>query len=112
MKLQKVSKNKLKLKKNDQVFVIAGKDKGKQGKILEVNRAKQRVLVEGVNLLTNYERPTQQNQKGGIIKKEGFLSVSNVMLFCPKCDKGVRTRSLVSDDGVKNRTCAKCGDII
>ncbi len=100
------------IKKNDQVMVITGKDKGKQGKVLDVDLARQRVYVEGINFLTHYERPTQQNQKGGITKKEGSVALSNIMLYCPKCDKGVRTRVICDEGRIKNRVCVKCGDII
>lgn len=111
MKTDKTSP-KRKLRKNDAVCVITGKDKGKQGKILEIDVEKQRVLVEGVNYLTHYERPSQQNQKGGISKKEGFIACSNVQLYCPKCNKPVRTRCGNIEQGTKNRICVKCGDII
>jgi len=111
MKKDKISP-KIKLRKNDIVSVITGKDKGKQGKILEVNTQTNRVLVEGINLLTHYERPSQQNQKGGISKKEGFISSSNVQLYCAKCNRPVRTKNGTVEQGMKNRICVKCGDII
>jgi large subunit ribosomal protein L24 len=105
-------RNKTSLKKNDIVVVTTGKDKGKQGKILGVDLEKNRVLVEGINFLTHYERPSQQNQKGGISKKEGSIAISNVMLHCSKCDRGVRIRNAKIEEGSKSRVCSKCGDII
>lgn len=68
-----------KLKKGDKVIVIAGKDKGKQGKILIVDRKKDKLLVEGINMISKHQKPNAQNQQGGIIKKENFIHASNVM---------------------------------
>jgi len=104
--------DRIRLKKNDVVQVISGKDKGKQGKILEIVKEKNRVYIEGINYLTHYERPTQENPKGGISKKEGSIAISNVKLYCSKCEKGVRFRNTVGEDGTKSRTCVICGDII
>lgn len=106
------TKTRTRLKKNDLVVVLTGKNKGKQGKILEINAVVNKAYVEGINYQTNYERPTQQNPKGSITKKEGPVHISNISLFCPKCDKGVRTRNVISEEGIKNRVCAVCGDII
>lgn len=89
-------KKKIRLKKNDQVVVVAGKDKGKQGKVLEVDRDNGRIMIEGVNMLTNYDRPTQQNPKGGITKKEGFIHISNVLPYDEKLDKGIRVKTFLS----------------
>lgn len=71
--------NKIKLKRGDKVRVIAGKDKGKEGKILVVDRKKGRVIVESVNIIKKHQKPSQQNQSGGIIEKEAPINVSNVM---------------------------------
>ena len=73
--------NKIKLKKNDLVRVITGKDKGRQGKILVIDRDKNRVIVEGVNLVTKHQKPNRTNAQGGLIKKEASIHVSNVMLL-------------------------------
>ncbi|MDX9703340.1 MAG: 50S ribosomal protein L24 [Candidatus Auribacterota bacterium] len=109
---QKAPIKTFRLKKNDTVQIIAGRDKGKLGKILEINKEKGRVYVEGINYLTYCERPTQQNPKGSISKKEGSVSVSNMLLYCPKCDKGVRIGNKKTAEGLKNRVCTICGDII
>ena len=98
-----------KLKKNDNVVVIAGSDKGKRGKILLVDLKKGRIIVEGINKKTKHMRATQENPKGGIIKIERPLEVSNVMYFCDKCKKGVRLGAQIKDDKSKVRVCRECG---
>jgi large subunit ribosomal protein L24 len=96
------------IKKNDEVVVIAGSDKGKRGKILLVDTGKSRVLVEGVNKKTKHVKATQDNPKGGILKIERPVAVSNVMFFCDKCKKGVRLGIQMKDEK-KIRVCRKCG---
>ena len=100
---------KLHVKKDDTVIVLTGKDRGKTGKILKVIPKKMRVIVEGVNIIKKHQKPTQANPEGGIIKKEAPIHVSNVLLFCPKCAKGVRTRKKIDGDR-KIRVCVKCGN--
>lgn len=73
--------NRMKVKKGDQVKVLAGEDRGKEGRVLEVNTAKQRVLVEGVNIITKHQKPSATNPQGGIVKKEASIHVSNVMVI-------------------------------
>jgi large subunit ribosomal protein L24 len=99
------------VKKNDRVKLIAGKDRGKIGKVLYVDRKKQRVIVEGLNLVKKTKRPDQQNQKGGIIDIEAPVHVSNVMLVCPKCDRAVRVRKKQLENGKRVRVCVKCGEM-
>jgi len=101
-----------KLKKEDKVKVIAGKDKGKIGKILKVDRKKQRVLVENINITKRHQRPSAQNRQGGIIETESPLNWSNVMLVCNKCVKPVRIKMQQLDDGKKVRICRKCNEQI
>ncbi len=101
----------LMVKKNDRVKLIAGKDRGKIGKILLVDRAKQRVIVEGLNLVKKTKRPDQQNQKGGIIDIEAPVHASNVMLLCPKCDRPVRAQNKKLENGKRVRVCARCGEM-
>ena len=103
---------KLLLKKNDLVQVIAGKDKGAKGKILSLDKNKHRLTVEGLNMLVKHVKPNQTNQQGGIMKFEGSIHYSNVLLFCKKCDRGVRIRRQLNDDGSKNRVCIKCGSVL
>ncbi len=98
----------LNVKKGDTVKVIAGKDKGKEGKILRSNPEKQRVVVEKVNMVKKALRPTQENPQGGISTMEASLNVSNVMLVCPNCNKTTRVAHRIDDAGKKHRVCKKC----
>ena len=101
--------NHLNIKKGDNVKVIFGKDAGKEGKVLRTVPENERVVVEKVNIMKKAMRPTQQNPQGGISSIEAPLHVSNVMLVCPKCSKATRVGHTVKADGVKVRTCKKCG---
>ncbi len=103
---------KLHVKKDDQVMVIAGKDKGKSGKVLRVLPEKGRVLVESLNLIKRHTRPSQSNNEGGIIEKEAPISISNVQLLCQGCNKPARTGIKVLEDGSKVRFCKKCNEIV
>lgn len=106
MELTKIS-----LKKNDMVQVIAGKEKGKTGKIVSLLPKSGRVTIEKVNMIKRHVKPTQANPAGGITEKEGAIHVSNVLLMCPKCNKGVRhgVKLAKTKTGVtKTRTCKKC----
>ncbi|MCH4072412.1 50S ribosomal protein L24 [Pseudoramibacter sp.] len=100
---------KLHVKTGDNVQVISGKDLGKTGKVIAVDFEKGRVKVEGVNIQTKHKKATQAMQQGSIVKQEGFIDASNVLLFCEKCGKGVRTGIKVNEDGSKVRVCKKCG---
>ena len=106
-----MSNNRLHVKKGDTVVVIAGKDRGKKGKILQSMPAKSRVIVEGINMIKKHTRPTQKMPQGGIVEKEAPLHASNVMPFCPKCGKGVRISKKELADGKKVRTCYQCGEV-
>ena len=99
------------LKKGDTVKVIAGKEKGKSGKIMSTIPAKQRVVVEKINLIKKHQRPDAKG-KGGIVEKEAPIHVSNVMYLCDKCGSGVRIGYKILDDGKKARVCAKCHEIL
>lgn len=99
---------KMSVKRGDVVEVIAGKDKGKQGKVLRVIPQSARVVVEDVAIVKKAQHPTQQNQTGGIVSVEAPISVSNVMLVCPKCGKATRVGH--KQDGKDAlRICKKCG---
>ena len=98
----------MKIRKDDMVVVIAGKDKGKQGKILSVNPKANKVVVEGVQVASKHYKARRQGEEGGIIKKETPVFASKVMLVCPKCGKATRVGHAVVD-GKKVRTCKKCG---
>ncbi len=103
---------KVKLRKDDQVAVIAGKAKGEVGPILRIELERQRVFVEGVNMQMRHTKPRRAGEQGGIIPIEGPIHISNVLLRCPNCKRGVRTRMQIVQKGVKNRICAKCGETI
>lgn len=100
------------IKINDTVAVIAGKEKGKRGRVLMVLPAEERVIVEKVNFIKRHTKPSQKQRQGGIIEREGPIHLSNVQLFCKKCAKPVRQRTLTGTDGAKSRACARCGDIL
>jgi len=100
------------IKKDDKVRVIAGKDSGKIGKVLKINRKKSRVLIENVNVVKRHSRPTAQNKQGGIVESESAIHISNVMLMCGKCTQSVRVRFRNLEDDKKVRICGKCGEII
>ncbi|WP_020620148.1 50S ribosomal protein L24 [Paenibacillus daejeonensis] len=103
--------NKLHVKKDDNVIVITGKDKGKKGRVIAAYPRENRVLVEGVNMVKKHSRPTQQNPQGGILEQEAAIHVSNVMLLDPKSGKPTRVGYKVQDNGKKVRV-AKSGAVI
>ena len=105
-------KRKLSVKKGDFVQVISGKDKGKKGKIILTIPNKNRVVVEKVNIIKKHMKPTDANPQGGIIEKEAPIHVSNVMIFCQTCNRPVRIRKKILDNGKKVRVCSKCGEIL
>lgn len=101
--------NKLRVKKGDTVMVITGKDSKKTGKILRIFSKKERVVVEGLNIVKRHTR-ARGNQPGGIEEKEAPLHISNVMLYCQKCGKPVRIKRNLLENGEKVRVCIKCGE--
>ena len=103
---------KCRIKKDDKVKVIAGKDKGKIGKVLKVIRKKNRLLVENVNMVKRHAKPSAQNRQGGIIEGEAPIHWSNLMLMCSKCMSPTRIKIQLLDDGKKVRACSKCDEII
>lgn len=102
----------LSIKKNDTVKVIAGKEKGKTGRVIAVYPSKDSLLVEKVNIIKKHLKPNRQYTQGGIIEKEAPLHISNVMLVCPKCNKPTRIGNSILQDGRKLRTCSKCREVI
>ena len=100
------------IKKDDFVKIIAGKDRGKQGKVLRVFPQEGRLTVERVNMVKRHTRPTRQMQQGGIIGREGKLHISNVMLICSKCERGVRIGHRILEDEKKVRICRRCGELL
>ncbi|MBI3987220.1 MAG: 50S ribosomal protein L24 [Lentisphaerae bacterium] len=104
--------SKLHIRKDDIVTIIAGDEKGsgKTGKVLAVMPERRRALVEGMNFIKKTLRKTQDTPKGGIVEKEASMAISNLLLFCPKCKKGVRTARVV-ETGKASRKCRKCGHL-
>lgn len=102
----------MRIKKGDNVLVIAGKDNGKKGKVLRVLPKEGRVVVEGVNRVKKHQKPTRALPQGGINKIESPLNMSNVMLVCGRCNKPTRVGVKVLDNKEKVRYCKKCGEVI
>ena len=102
----------LKVKKNDMVVCLAGKDKGKKGKVLSLLPKKNRAIVEGINFIKRHSRRTREDQQGGIIQKESPVHISNLKVFCPKCNKPSRIGFSFLKDGTKVRKCKKCNEAI
>ena len=98
----------MKIKRDDKVIVLSGKDKGKTGKVLVADPKALKVIVEGVNVATKHQKAQKKGQDGGIIKVETPIYVSKVQLVCPKCGKGTRVAHKIAD-GKKTRVCKKCG---
>ncbi len=107
-----MSAGKMHVKKDDMVVVIAGKDKGKSGKVVRVFSDRGKVVVEGINMVKRHVRPNRLNTQGGIIEKEAALSGANVMLLCGACNKTSRTGKRLLADGTKVRFCKKCNEIV
>ncbi|MGI5840331.1 MAG: 50S ribosomal protein L24 [bacterium] len=103
---------KLHVKKGDTVVVLSGKDKGKKGKILTALPQKERVVVEGVNIVKRHTKPTQKVMQGGIIEREAAIHSSNVMLVCNRCGKPTRFGAKQLGDGKVVRVCKNCGEVI
>ena len=98
---------------NDNVVVITGKDRGKRGRVLKVDPAKNRLVVEGVNFIKRHTKPNPQRQiKGGVVEREASLHASNVQLVCPECDKPTRLGRKILGDGRKVRICRKCEGVV
>ena len=101
------------VRKNDNVLVTTGKDRGKRGRVLKVLPAKNRLVVEGVNIIKRHTKPNPGRQiKGGIIEREAPLHASNVQLVCPECSKMTRVGHKILADGRKVRICRKCEGVV
>lgn len=101
-----------KIRKNDTVKVIGGRDRGKTGKVLTVFPKTNRALVEGINFVKKHARKTQQDQQGGIVSKESPIHISNLLLLCKACNKPVKAGFTKLSDGTKARFCKSCKEII
>ncbi len=101
------------IRKNDNVQVTTGKDRGKKGRVIRVLPEKNRLIVEGVNLIKRHTRPNPaKNIKGGVVQREASLHASNVQLVCPECGAPTRVGKKVLSDGRKVRTCRKCEGVV
>ena len=112
--MEKATKNKatLRIKKNDQVKIITGNDKGYVGKVLKVFPANESLIVEGANFIHRHQRPTSGSPQGSVIKKEAPIHVSKVLLVCPKCGFPTRVGRVVLDSGSRVRVCKKCHEMV
>jgi len=101
------------IRKNDNVLVLSGKDRGKRGRVLRVVPADNRVVVEGVNFIKRHTRPNpQRNVKGGIVEREAPIHASNVQMVCPECGEPTRLGRRSLEDGRKVRICRKCEGVV
>jgi large subunit ribosomal protein L24 len=107
MKIKKADQAKMKIKKGDTVKVIAGKAKGKTGKVLRVDPAKQRIIVERLNMMKHHKRPSQKNPQG-TFEREAPIPISNVMFYCSRCNDAVRV-GVKRTEGGRLRICKDCG---
>lgn len=101
-----------KLRRDDPVAVMTGKDRGKTGKILRVFPDAGRALVEGINLVKKHVRPTQDNPKGGFASQERPVALANLQRVCPRCRRGVRVGFTRAQDGTVSRVCKRCGEVL
>ena len=112
-KQKEAQRTRIRIRKNDLVEVLAGKDRGKRGKVLMVLPEKARVLVQGVHFIKRHTRPNpQKNIKGGIAEREAPMHVSNVMIVSPDDDKRTRIASKLLDDGTRVRTSRRTGEVL
>lgn len=110
--VREVLMSKFHVKKGDKVQIMAGKDRGKKGKILRTFPAKKRVVVEGANIIKKHVKPTQKSPQGGIVETPGSIHISSVQLICPQCNQPTRIGSKRNEEGKRVRICRKCdGDI-
>ena len=112
MKANQRKKRRPTIHREDTVIVISGKDKGRTGRVITVDWKRERLLIEGVNMVTRHTKPNATNQQGGLIQIESPVHYSNVQLYNSTLARGVRTKIQTSNSGVKNRVCVKSGDVI
>ena len=102
----------MEIKKNDTVLVIAGKEKGKRGRVIAVYPKENRLLIEKLNIIKRHTRPNQQLRQGGIVEKEAPISRSSVRLVCAKCDKPTKAVRRSFEEGVRSRVCSQCNEVL
>jgi large subunit ribosomal protein L24 len=104
------SKSVAHVKRDDEVIVISGDDKGKRGKVIEVAPKEGKLIIDGVNMVSKHVKPRRQGEPGGIIKTAGPVYACKVLPYCSKCGKGVRIKNKMSNDNKRARICASCGE--
>ena len=102
----------MKIKNNDNIKVMAGKDKGKTGKVLKILPSQNKAIVEGINYIKRHAKRTQQNPQGGIVQKELPVNISSLAVICARCSKPKRIGFSILTDGTKARYCKKCQEVI
>ena len=102
----------MQIRKNDDVMVISGKERGKTGKVLRVLPKRGAIIIERVNMVKRHSRPRGAQQPGGIVEKEAFITASNIMILCGKCNAPVRVGRKILADGEKIRICRRCGEAV
>ena len=112
MKAKQPKKRRATIRREDTVMVISGKDKGLTGRVITVDCKRERLLIEGVNMVTRHTKPNATNQQGGLIQIESPVHYSNVQLYNPTLARGVRVKIQTSNAGVKNRVCVKSGEVL
>jgi len=100
------------IRKNDMVMVVTGRDRGKTGKVMRVVPEAGRILVERLNVVKRHSRPRGAASPGGIVEKEAPIAISNVMIFCDRCNAPVRIGSKTAADGARIRICRRCGESV
>ena len=112
MKNNRLKRKRPTIRRNDTVIIIAGKEKGQTGRVITVDWKRDRVLIEGVNMIVRHTKPNASNQQGGLVKTESPVHYSNVQIYNPSLKRGVRVKKQTTDSGVKNRICVKSGEIL
>ncbi len=102
----------MQIRKNDNVLVVSGKEKGKKGRVIAVYPGTNRLLIEKLNMIKRHTRPNQQLRQGGIVEKESPIAISNVRLICAKCDKPTTVSRKAQGDGARVRVCRECSEVI
>ncbi|KJR43195.1 Ribosomal protein L24 [Candidatus Magnetoovum chiemensis] len=102
----------LSIKKEDNVLILSGKEKGKKGRVLRIVSEKGKIIIEKINIIKKHMKPNKQNAQGGIIEKEGPINFSKIMLLCPRCGKPTKIANKKLDTGKKVRVCKKCKEVM
>jgi large subunit ribosomal protein L24 len=108
--MSEMSEATMHIRKNDIVKITAGKEKGKVGRVLKVDREKMKVFIEKINMVKRHTKPGKTHPQGGIVEKEAPLAYSNVLIMCDKCNKPTRVKMSIDANGEKTRACKRCGD--